>query len=167
MPWVPVPPSCWDLATSSPAARNWVSSWSQHEAWAGVMGAKREQVGGLWRRWYNEHGEEGNTELGNEQGWGVSEQEKGQGEQKATKKVARIPGNCNLFFVQDGLNWRCSGCVAENGCTQQMQQTLAVGLWGPKAEGNPWGRQQMPAGRGGGRGLEQVTGQRECGTRDC
>lgn len=57
------------------------------------------------------------------------------------------------------------GCVAENGYTQQMQQTLAVGLWGPKAGGNPWGRQQMPVGRGGGRGLEQVKGQREWGEK--
>lgn len=37
------------------------------------MRAKREeQVGELWQRWDNGHGEEGNTGLGNEeQGWGV------------------------------------------------------------------------------------------------
>lgn len=51
--------------------------------------------------------------------------------------MVRIFGNSDLFFAEGVLNCQCSGCVAENGYTQQMQQTLAVGLWGPKAGGNP------------------------------
>lgn len=42
---------------------------------------------------------------------------------------------------------------------------IGSGLVGSQSWGSPCGRQQMPVGRGGGRGLEQVTGHREWGEK--
>lgn len=90
--------------------------------------------------------------------------------------MVRTFGNSDLFFAQGGLSFQCSGCVAEDGYTQQMQQILAVGLWGPKAGATPgegskcqleekeeegWSRSQGRGSAGEGTMLKQCCGQQD------